>query len=51
MFEYRTLMMDYSIGTPRAKFKKMKDFVDTMLSKVVRDLHFSLNQSLKSDND
>ena len=36
---------------PKAKLKKKTDFVDTMLSKVLRDLPFSLNQPWKlADN-
>jgi hypothetical protein len=35
---------DHSIVTPKAKFKKSTDFVDTMMSKVLCDLCFSLNQ-------
>ena len=35
---------------PKAKFK-ITDFVDTVVSKILRDLSFSLNQPPKSTDD
>jgi hypothetical protein len=35
----------------KVKFKKNTDFVDMMISKVLRDLCFSLKQLLKLDDD
>jgi hypothetical protein len=36
---------------PKRKFKKNIDFVDIMISKVLRDFPFSRNQPLKSADD
>jgi len=36
---------------PQAKLKKKHIFVDTLTSKVLRDLRFSQNQSVKSTDD
>ena len=37
---------------PKAKLKKKhRFFLDTMISNVLRDLHYSLNQLLKSSDD
>jgi hypothetical protein len=36
---------------PKAKLKTKTCFVDTMLSEVLCDLHFSLNQPFKSADD
>jgi hypothetical protein len=38
-------------AAPKAKYKKHRFFLDTMISNVLRDLHYSLNQLLKSSND
>jgi hypothetical protein len=40
-------------GSPplKAKFKKKEDFVDTIISEVLRDLRFSLNEPPKSADD
>jgi len=35
----------------RQTTKGMTDFVDTMISRVLRDLHFIRNQPMKSAND
>jgi hypothetical protein len=36
---------------PKPKVKKKTDFVDIMISKVLRDFPFSRNQPLKSSDD
>jgi hypothetical protein len=36
---------------PKAIFKKKTDFVDMVISKVLRDVCFSLNKSTKSAHD
>jgi hypothetical protein len=40
----------FTVGATKAKFKNT-DFVDIMISDVLRDLGFSLNQPLKSADD
>jgi len=36
---------------PKRNLKKQRFFLDTMISNVLRDLHYSLNQLLKSSDD